>query len=136
MLTAPTRILRLPRASEKRVRPVVDGNINETGNFRFQRFPQDGVQFGRMLDAKAPESERLREIGEVRVVELRADGALELRHLLPPDATQSTVAEDEVHCQGVLAARGLQPMDAPEEATIPAEGHDPTVRIPPLGGDA
>src|SRR5207247_3683320 len=95
--TALTRILRLARAGEKRVRPVVDGNIDETGSVRFQCFSQDGVQFRRILDAKASEPERLREIGEVRVAELGAEGAVELRHLLPPDATQSTVAEDDVH---------------------------------------
>src|SRR5438309_9860972 len=132
--TAPTRILRLARAGEKRVRPVVDGNINETGSVRFQCFPQDGVQFGRMFDAKASEPERLREIGEVRVAELGPDGAFELRHLLPPDATQSTVAEDEVHRRSVLAPRGLQLMDAHEEPALAAHGHDPTVRIHPLPG--
>src|SRR5256712_3513109 len=120
--TAPTRILRLPRAGEKRIRPVVDGNINETGNFRFQRFPQDGVQFGRMLDAKAPEPESLREIGEVRVAELRAEGAVELRHLLPPDATQSTVAEDEVHCPCGLAASWLPRMEGSQAPTMTTDG--------------
>src|SRR5437667_4342255 len=133
--TALTRILRLARAGEKRVRPVVDGNINETGSVRFQCFSQDGVQFRRMFDAKASEPERLREIGKVRVAELGADGAVELRHLLPPDATQSTVAEHEVHRRSVLAPRGLQLMDAHEEPAIPAHRHDPTVRIHQLRGD-
>src|SRR2546422_2777563 len=47
-------------AREKGVVPVVDGDINETWSLRFQGFPQDGIQLGRMTDAEAPDSERLR----------------------------------------------------------------------------
>src|SRR5947208_10438907 len=121
--TALTRILQLARAGEKRVRPVVDGNINETGSVRFQCFSQDGVQFRRMFDAKASEPERLCEIGKARVAKLGADGAVELRHLLPPDATQSTVAEDEVHRRSALAPPGLQVVDPHQEPAVPVARH-------------
>src|SRR5947209_8000608 len=82
---------------------VVDGDIHDTWSLRFQSFPQDGIQSGRMIDAKAPDSERLRQLGQVRVAEFRADGPLELRHLFPPDAPQPPIPKDDIHGRGVLA---------------------------------
>src|SRR3989475_1854880 len=127
---------RLVRADEKGIVPVVDGDIHDTWNLRFQSFPQDGIQSGRMVDAKAPNSERLRQIGQVRVAEFRADRPLEFRHLLPPDAPQPSISEDDIDGRSLLSLRGLELVNAHEEPAVAAQGDDPTVWIHQLGGDS
>src|SRR5881628_72836 len=73
-----------------------------------------------MIDSKAPDSERFRQNGQVRVAELRADRPFEFRQLLPPDAPQPSIPEDNVHRGGVLALRGLELVHAHEEPAVPA----------------
>src|SRR5712691_1305759 len=81
----------LVRYIEKGILAVVDGDIDQAGNLRFQRLSEDGIQLRWTIDTKTADSERFRKLGEVRVAELGADRAVELRRLLPPDAPEASV---------------------------------------------
>src|SRR5437879_10844133 len=89
-----------------------------------------------MINPKAPESECARERDQVRIVEIGTYGPTEFRHLFPPDAPESAIAEDQVHGGGLLPLRGLQLMDAHQESTVSAQGHNPAFRIRELRGDS
>src|SRR5712691_139718 len=70
----------------ERVLAIIHGDVDETGNLRFQRLREDRIQLSWAIDAEPADTEGLRKIREVGVAELGADRVVELRHLLPADA--------------------------------------------------
>src|SRR3989442_15941234 len=89
-----------------------------------------------MFHAKTANTECLREAYEVGIVEPGTRHPPELGHLLPSDAPETTVAEDQVHRGGPLPLCCLQFMDAHQESAVTAQGHDPASRIGELRGDS
>src|SRR5437879_1544655 len=89
-----------------------------------------------MFHAKTANPECLREAYEVGIVEPGTRHPPELGHLLPSDAPETPVPEDQVHRGGPLTLRRLQFVDAHQESAVSAQGHDPAIRIGELRRDS
>src|SRR4030081_3541644 len=97
--------------------------------------PQGGKKVSGALDRVAGDAERLREMDEVGIAELRAERAAELSLLVDLDHAAPLVDEDDDDDRRDQARCCLQLLDVHEEATIAAERDDLAVGMDELRCD-
>src|SRR4030081_1442411 len=95
--------------------------------------PQGGKKVSGALDRVAGDAERLREMDEVGIAELRAERAAELSLLVELDHAEPLVDENDDDDRGAQALGCLQLLDVHEEPTIAAERDDLAVGVDELG---